>query len=68
MIAGVCYFVQMTYSCPKTLTWTALKWMKPRGRWNISKGISVYSRRLLLLDIVIVGLQLGLSPTGPWCR
>lgn len=28
------------YSCPKTSTWTALKWMKQRGRWNISKGFA----------------------------
>lgn len=28
------------YSCPKTSTWTALKWMKLRGRWNISKGFA----------------------------
>ena len=29
---------QTTYSCPKTSTWIALKWMKQRGRLNISKG------------------------------
>lgn len=28
-------------SCPKTLTWTALKWMRLRGRWSISKGMSI---------------------------
>lgn len=28
------------YSCPKTSTWIALKWMKLRGRWNISKGFA----------------------------
>lgn len=28
------------YSYPKTLTWIALKWTKPRGRWNISKGFA----------------------------
>lgn len=55
MIIRVCCLVQMTCSCPKTSTWTALKWMKPRGRWNILKGISMSSIVLLLIfDIVIV--------------
>lgn len=31
----------MMYSCPKTSTWIALKWMKPRGKWNISKGTCI---------------------------
>ena len=31
------------YSCPKTSTWITLKWMKRRGRWNISKGKCVKS-------------------------
>lgn len=31
----------MMYSCPKTSTWIALKWMKPRGRWSISKGTCI---------------------------